>query len=185
MVKMNADKAKGGVVAAAREQLPMLKAFVVEKDLVSIPGKEEAEVRESPPYNRQNSAYIDIPGPYEKGLPSVFYISPPDPAWSQVAQNAYIPGEKDLLFTSVHEVWPGHFLSFLHSNRSKFLFGKVFVGYAFAEGWAHYAEEMMWDAGLNEGDPETHHGQRSEERRVGKECVSTCRSLCAPYHKKT
>src|SRR3546814_3373098 len=79
MVKMNADKAKGGVVAAAREQLPMLKAFVVEKDLVSIPGKEEAEVRESPPYNRQNSAYIDIPGPYEKGLPSVFYISPPDP----------------------------------------------------------------------------------------------------------
>src|SRR3546814_5150206 len=72
MVKMNADKAKGGVVAAAREQLPMLKAFVVEKDLVSIPGKEEAEVRESPPYNRQNSAYIDIPGPYEKGLQSVF-----------------------------------------------------------------------------------------------------------------
>src|SRR3546814_14992382 len=25
---------------------------------------------------------------------------------------------------------------------------------------------------------------RSEVRRVGKECVSTCRSLCAPYHKK-
>src|SRR3546814_15225002 len=92
----------------------MLKAFVVEKDLVSIPGKEEAEVRESPPYNRQNSAYIDIPGPYEQGLPSVFYISPPDPAWSQVVQNAYIPGEKDLLFTSVLEAWPGHFLRFLH-----------------------------------------------------------------------
>src|SRR3546814_16691146 len=25
---------------------------------------------------------------------------------------------------------------------------------------------------------------RSEERRVGKECVSTCRSRWAPYHKK-
>src|SRR3546814_13756454 len=25
---------------------------------------------------------------------------------------------------------------------------------------------------------------RSEERRVGKECVSTCRSRCAPYHSK-
>src|SRR3546814_17762451 len=25
-------------------------------------------------------------------------------------------------------------------------------------------------------------GLRSEERRVGKECVSTCRSRCAPYH---
>src|SRR3546814_13200967 len=31
-----------------------------------------------------------------------------------------------------------------------------------------------------------HHrsGLRSEERRVGKECVSTCRSRRAPYHKK-
>src|SRR3546814_20208319 len=24
--------------------------------------------------------------------------------------------------------------------------------------------------------------ERSEERRVGKECVSTCRSRCSPYH---
>src|SRR3546814_19118420 len=27
-----------------------------------------------------------------------------------------------------------------------------------------------------------HGGQRSEERRVGKECVSTCRSRWSPYH---
>ncbi|WOK37137.1 DUF885 domain-containing protein [Sphingomonas sp. C3-2] len=161
MVKLNADKPEGGPVAGARRQLPMLKQFLIDKDIVSIPGAEEALVEESPPYNRQNSAYIDIPGPYEKGLPSVFYISPPDPAWSPAVQQAYIPGEKDLLFTSVHEVWPGHFLNFLHANRAKSLFGKVFVGYAYAEGWAHYTEEMMWDAGLGEGDAETHVGQLS------------------------
>src|SRR3546814_12007127 len=28
------------------------------------------------------------------------------------------------------------------------------------------------------------HASRSEERRVGKECVSTCRSRCWPYHSK-
>src|SRR3546814_18880273 len=27
-------------------------------------------------------------------------------------------------------------------------------------------------------------GQRAEERRVGKECVSTCRSRWSPYHSK-
>src|SRR3546814_12471532 len=27
-----------------------------------------------------------------------------------------------------------------------------------------------------------HRGERSEERRVGKECVSTCRSRWSPYH---
>src|SRR3546814_15347024 len=29
-----------------------------------------------------------------------------------------------------------------------------------------------------------HNPARSEERRVGKECVSQCRSLWSPYHKK-
>src|SRR3546814_6019113 len=31
-------------------------------------------------------------------------------------------------------------------------------------------------------DPSTRTGDRSEERRVGKECVSTCRSRWSPYH---
>jgi uncharacterized protein (DUF885 family) len=70
-----------------------------------------------------------------------------------------VPGAADLLFTSVHEVWPGHFLNFLHSNRARSIFGRIFVGYAFAEGWAHYTEEMMWEAGLGDRHPETHIGQ--------------------------
>lgn len=161
MDRMNARKSEGGPVAGARRQLAGLRAFLVAQDLVSIPGTEEALVEESPPYNRQNSAYIDIPGPFETGLPSVYYIAPPDPSWTPAVQAAFVPGESDLMFTSVHEVWPGHFLNFLHANRSPFTFGRVFVGYAFAEGWAHYAEEMMWDAGLGNGDPEVHIGQLS------------------------
>jgi uncharacterized protein (DUF885 family) len=161
MMKMNADKPEGGPVAGARAQLAGLKQFIIDKDIVSIPGPEEAKVEESPPYNRQNSAYINIPGPYEKNLPSVFYISPPDPTWTKEAQAAYIPGKADLLFTSVHEVWPGHFLNFLHANRSKDMFGRVFVGYAFAEGWAHYSEEMMRVKGLEGGTDEILIGQLS------------------------
>jgi uncharacterized protein (DUF885 family) len=173
MEKMNANKPEGGVVQGAREQLAGLKSFIQEKDLVTIPGTEEAQVEEAPPYNRQNFAYIDIPGPYEQGLPSVYYIAPPDPSWPPEVQAGFVPGKADLLFTSVHEVWPGHFLNFLHSNRSPFTFGKVFVGYAFAEGWAHYAEEMMWDAGLGNGDPETHIGQLSNA------LLRNCRYLSA------
>jgi uncharacterized protein (DUF885 family) len=161
MEKMGANKPEVGPVEEAREQLPELRAFIVANDIVTIPGIEQAEVEESPPYNRQNSAYIDLPGPYDLGLPSVYYISPPDPTWDEATRNAYVPGKMDLLFTSVHEVWPGHFLNFLHSNRAESVFGKLWVGYAFAEGWAHYTEEMMYDAGLHDGDPETHVGQLS------------------------
>lgn len=179
MSRMGANKAPDGPVAEARRQLPPLKQFLLDKDIVSIPGTEEAKVEESPPYNRQNSAYIDIPGPYEKGLPSVYYISPPDPSWDKATQDGFVPGKYDLLGTSVHEVWPGHFLNFLHSNRSKSIFGKLFVGYAFAEGWAHYTEEMMMDAGLGDttGSPEA-----AAEMKVGQlsnALLRNCRYLSA------
>jgi len=173
MDKMGAKKAPGGAVAGARAQLAGLKAFIQRKDLVTIPGTEEAKVEEAPPYNRQNFAYIDIPGPYETGLPSVYYIAPPDPSWSPEVQAGFVPGEADLLFTSVHEVWPGHFLNFLHANRSRFTFGKVFVGYAYAEGWAHYTEQMMLDAGLGDGNPETAVGQ------ISNALLRDCRYLSA------
>lgn len=159
--KMANRKPQGGPVEAAREQLIELKAFLLEQDLATIPGTEEALVAESPPYARSNAAYINIPGPYEQNQPSVYYISPPDPSWSEEVQQDYIPGESDLLFTSVHEVWPGHFLNFLHANRADWKFGRLFVSYAFGEGWAHYTEEMMMDAGLRGGSAETRIGQLS------------------------
>jgi uncharacterized protein (DUF885 family) len=146
-------------VAAARTQLPELKRFIVEHDLLTIPGTEEARVEQSPPYNQQNGAYIDPPGYFDRGVPAVYYLSPPDPAWSAAEQAAYIESRANLLFVSTHEVWPGHFLQFQWSNRTPSVVGGLWVGYAFAEGWGHYAEEMMWEAGLGQGDPEIHIGQ--------------------------
>jgi hypothetical protein len=162
VAKEAADKPSGGAVEGARAQLATLRQFILDKDLVTIPGPEQAKVEEAPPFNRWNFAYIEIPGPYEKNLPSVYYIAPPDPKWTKAEQDAYVPGKDVLLFTSSHEVWPGHFLQFLHSNRSDWRFGQLFVGYAFAEGWAHYTEEMMFDAGLGDASPEAHIGQLSE-----------------------
>lgn len=159
--RMSGNKPKDGSVVSARDQLDEIRRFIVEQDLVNIPGTEEARVDEAPPYARSNFAYINIPGAWEKNQPSVYYISPPNPAWPEDVQASYIAGEADLLFTSVHEVWPGHFLNFLHANRAEFFYGRVFVGYAYAEGWAHYTEEMMLEAGLRDGDPEAVIGQIS------------------------
>lgn len=160
IAQVQEDKPEGSVVAAAQEQLASLKRFLIQNDVVSIPGTEEARVAEAPPFNRWNFAYIEIPGPFEqKPLPSTYYIAPPDPSWPEAEQHAYLPGRSDLLFTSVHEVWPGHFLQFLHAQRAESKLARSFVGYAFAEGWAHYTEELMWELGLGDGDPATHVGQ--------------------------
>jgi uncharacterized protein (DUF885 family) len=171
--KMSGNKPQDGSVESARDQLEEIRKFIVQEDLVSIPGTEEARVDEAPPYARSNFAYINIPGAWEKNQPSTYYISPPNPAWPEDVQASYIAGEADLLFTSVHEVWPGHFLNFLHANRASFFYGRVFVGYAFAEGWAHYTEEMMLEAGLREGDPEARIGQISNALLRNARFIST------------
>jgi hypothetical protein len=162
IAKMSADKPPGGPVEAARLQLVELKKFVREHDIVSIPSEDQALVAEAPAYNRSNSAFIQVPGPYDHGVASIYNIAPPDPQWSKAEQAAYIPGQATLLFTSVHEVWPGHFLQFLHSNADPDKLEALWVGYAFAEGWAHYCEEMMYDEGLGKGDPEKHIGQLTD-----------------------
>jgi uncharacterized protein (DUF885 family) len=159
IAKMSAHKPKDGAVEAARAQLGMLKDFIVKNNVVSIPSNEEALVAEAPPYNRSNAAFIQVPGPYDHGVASTYNIAPPNPKWSKTEQAAYVPSEATLLFTSVHEVWPGHFLQFLHSNANPSKLEALWVGYAYAEGWAHYCEEMMYEKGLGKGDPEKHIGQ--------------------------
>jgi len=153
--KMRANKPSGGSVEGARAQLTELRQFVVDKKLVTIPSQEQALVAESPPYNRGNFAYISIPGPYESPAVKVtYYVAPPDAKWSATERNAYLPGKAYLLFVSAHEVWPGHYLQsqFMNANPSRA--EALWWDYSFGEGWAHYTEEMMYDAGLGSGQPE-------------------------------
>src|SRR3546814_20492296 len=48
----------------------------------------------------------------------------------------------------------------------------------------HKSIKDLSDFGHIKYEPSFKRNQRSEERRVGKECVSTCRSRWSPYHKK-
>jgi Bacterial protein of unknown function (DUF885) len=162
IAKMSANKPPAGAVEGARTQLVELKKFIQDNNVVTIPSTEEALVAEAPAYNRSNSAFIQVPGPYDHGVASTYNIAPPDPKWTKVEQSAYIPSQATLLFTSAHEVWPGHFLQFLHSNTNPDKLEGLWVGYAFAEGWAHYCEEMMYERGLGKGDPEKHIGQLTD-----------------------
>src|SRR3546814_16088047 len=47
-----------------------------------------------------------------------------------------------------------------------------------------FAGRTWRDSILEMNDGPRIRGMRSEERRVGKECVSTCRSRWSPYHSK-
>jgi hypothetical protein len=153
--KMRANKPSGGTVEGARAQLADLRQFVLDRKIVSIPNQEQALVAESPPYNRGNFAYISIPGPYESPAVKVtYYVAPPDAKWSAAERNAYLPGKGYLLYVSVHEVWPGHYLQSQFTNANPSRVSALWWNYSFGEGWAHYTEEMMFDEGLGADQPE-------------------------------
>jgi len=153
--RMRANKPAGGTIEGARAQLVALREFVRDHDIVTIPNQEQALVAESPPFNRGNFAYISIPGPYEAAaVKATYYVSPPDERWGAAQRNAYLPGRAYLLYVSVHEVWPGHYLHSQVAIRNPSRVASLWWNYAFGEGWAHYTEEMMYDAGLGKDQPE-------------------------------
>ncbi|MEO8554743.1 MAG: DUF885 family protein, partial [Kofleriaceae bacterium] len=151
------------VLATAEHQATELRQFLIDHHIVGVPGNDVALVRPTPAFARWNSASLSGAGPFEpKPLPSYYYISPPDPTWTPEVQAAYIPPRMTLLFTTIHEVYPGHFIHAVHLNRIDSRVEKSFWSYTTGEGWAHYTEEMMYDEGAGGHTPQAHVGQLVE-----------------------
>jgi uncharacterized protein (DUF885 family) len=119
-------------------------------------------VKESPPYQRWNSAFLDPPGPFEKARNAFYYITLPDPSWPAKEQVEYVPTRGILLSTTIHEVYPGHFLQGQWVLRAPTRVQKIFSSYSFVEGWAHYGEQLMIEEGFGKADPQNRLGQLSD-----------------------
>lgn len=167
LARIDADRpAADGLVAEATRQAAELRQFVESHALVSIVRDDPVQVTLTPPFMRWNFAFLDAAGALEpprrdaesKPLPSFYYISPPDPTWTAERRDRYVPSRADLRFVTIHEVWPGHFLHALHIRQNPSTILKSFWNYATGEGWAHYTEEMMWEAGVSQ-EPADHIGQ--------------------------
>ena len=147
------------LIPTTRDELAGLRAFVLDHHIATIPSDLLPKVEETPGFQRATTAAaIDPPGPLERRATQAFYyVTPPDSGLApdkleQYLEAYYLPG---LVMISTHEVWPGHFLQYLtrraHPDWS--LARRMAESYSTAEGWAHYAEQMMVEQGLGDGDP--------------------------------
>ncbi len=175
VTKMVAEERLGPdeVIPTATKQLESLLAFIEANDIITIGSDQRATVKVTPPFMRFNSAFLDMAGPFEQAEGSFYYISPPDPTWDEAMQASYLPWPGDLLGTSIHEVYPGHFVHGLYFRRAPTRAQKIYGSYAFVEGWAHYTEQMMLDAGYGDGDPRLRLGQ------LGNALLRNCRFFAA------
>lgn len=162
------------VLAEARRQSAEARQFVLERDLMSLPGEAVAEVRETPPYARTASAMLDGAGPFEpETMPSFYLISPPDPRLPPAEQAAYVPSTWDLMVITTHELYPGHFVDELHRRTIPSRVLKSFWHQLVGEGWAHYTEQLMWEEGFTRRDP------RYRVAQLFESLVRDQRLLCA------
>jgi uncharacterized protein (DUF885 family) len=159
--------AAGHVVATAQEQLEELKTFIQRQDLVSLPGSAQVQVAPTPRFYRWTFASMWTPGPFEtRPLRAYYYITDADPAWPAERQEEHL---RDFSYgalwsISIHEVYPGHFLHYQHLRNVTAPLRKsiLFSSTAMVEGWAHYSEQMVIDAGFRRQDPSIKLGQLAE-----------------------
>jgi uncharacterized protein (DUF885 family) len=123
-------------------------------------------VVETPPYARSGSfASMDTPGAFErKAKEAFYYVTPPEKEWTRKHKEEHLRlyNRPVLEVITVHEVFPGHYTQFLYAPQFPTKTRKLISVGSNAEGWAHYAEQMMIEEGFGNGDPKIRLAQLSE-----------------------
>lgn len=157
----------GTLIATARQQLDELHTFLSRNPVVSMPESAGVSVAATPDFFRWSAASMWTPGPFEpKPSRAMYYLTDVDQKWDDARKREHL---RDLniptLWTiSIHEVYPGHFLHYQHLRGvdSKVRRSTMFAPASYMEGWAHYCEQMMLEAGFGERDQALKLGQLAE-----------------------
>jgi uncharacterized protein (DUF885 family) len=157
----------GELVDVGRSQLDELATFLERQKIVSVPSGEPILVAPTPDFYRWSFASMWTPGPFEaKPTRAYYYLTDVDPSWAADRKEEHLRdyNHPTLWSISIHEVYPGHFLHYQHLRRveSKVRKSTFFAPASFIEGWAHYCEEMMIDAGFGRQTPGIKLGQLAE-----------------------
>ena len=154
----------GTLVQTVEDQLADLVSFIERNALVTMPDDRSIVVTSTPGSLRWTQAGVWPPGPFEpKTLSSGYYVTDVDPSWPAERREEHL---RDLNYAtlwsvSAREAYPGHYLHLLHQRRLGSALRKslMFAPVSFVEGWAHYAEHMVMEAGLAQGDDAIELGQ--------------------------
>jgi len=120
--------------------------FVIDHDLMTVPPYEELKVIETPAYIRHviPFAAYSSPGKFEKKQQGLYMVTPVEDKPEMLREHNFA-GTRN---TAVHEAYPGHHLQLACSNLNPSLARALVQAVESIEGWAHYCEDMMKQAGF-------------------------------------
>jgi len=131
-----------------RRHMQAARAFLSEKNLVTLPQYETLDVVETPVFLRHQipfAAYSEPP-PNDPTQQGYYYVTPPADA-EQLAEH----NNAGIMNTCAHEAWPGHHLQFVSANlnpAARSLPRLLNASATLYEGWALYCEQLMQEQGF-------------------------------------
>ena len=138
------------LVDVCRGLVADVEAFCRDHDVIGL-ADEPLEVQWTPEFMRSFAgAMLDSPGPLDVGQKTFFSITPARPEWGPEEIESWLRefNDRQLKLLTIHEAVPGHYLQGVYANRSGgSLARRVFASGLFAEGWALYVTQVMFDRG--------------------------------------
>jgi uncharacterized protein (DUF885 family) len=136
-------------------EMARIEAFCRDQGVITL-AAEPLSIVWTPVFMRPyGGAFLDSPGPLDRGERSHFFITPPPAEATPEQLESFMREDNDrmLRLLCIHEGVPGHYLQLAASNASPSLVRTVFGDGMFAEGWAVYVTQVMMDAGYGADDP--------------------------------
>ncbi len=134
------------ILETYRRAVEESRVFVKEAFGLEPPRPDRLEVRPTPGYLESvipSAAYFE-PERFTPGTAlGIYMVTRPEGGKDRTE---HAPGM--IYNTSCHEGYPGHHLQLCHANAHPSPIRALVTGDEFCEGWAHYAEEAMYDTGF-------------------------------------
>jgi uncharacterized protein (DUF885 family) len=130
-------------------EIPLLTAFVKQKNLLYMDPAKPLVVRKEPEWMAGVAgASISAPGPYDKNG-NTYYNVGSLAAYSPEEAESYLReyNQYTLQILNIHEAIPGHYAQLIYANQSPSIIKAILGNGAMIEGWAVYTERMMMEEG--------------------------------------
>ena len=139
------------LLGAFHQTFDQLVGFIRARHIITIPSDVQPTLEETPPFMRATTfASMDPPGAFETHSKKAYFnVTLPEKDWpaDRIAGHMAQFNVGTIVSTSVHEAFPGHYVQFLWMPQFGSKIRKVLGANTNIEGWAHYCEQMMLDAG--------------------------------------
>src|SRR6202022_1465598 len=145
----------------AKKALAQATVFVRDKDLLTLPHRENLDVVETPVFMRgiYGVGGFNAAPALEPELGAFYWVTPIPKTWPKERIDSKLREYNfyGIQHLTIHEAMPGHYVQLEYANdvqpKSRRLLRNVFSSGTYAEGWAVYTQQMMTDEGYLNNDP--------------------------------